>query len=159
MQKITPFLWFNNQAEEATNFYVSVFKNSKLISVNRYSEGGPMPKGTVMTAVFSIEDQQFIALNGGPHYTITPAISFVVNCETQEEIDHYWEKLSTGGKEIQCGWLTDSFGVSWQIVPVTIGKLMSSGTSEQSQRVMNAMMKMIKIDMNELQRAFDGEQV
>jgi predicted 3-demethylubiquinone-9 3-methyltransferase (glyoxalase superfamily) len=155
MQKITPFLWFNDQAEAAMNFYTAVFKNSKVIGVNHYGEGAPLPKGTVMTASFTIEDQQFVALNGGPYYTITPAISFVVNCNSQEEIDYYWEKLSESGKEIQCGWLTDKFGVSWQIVPAQIGKLMSSGSPERSQRVMNALMKMIKIDLNELQRAYD----
>ena len=124
MQKITSFLWFNDQAEEAMNFYVSIFKNSKVISVSRYGDTGPGPKGSVMTASFDLEGQRFTALNAGPRFTFTPAISFVVSCETQKEIDGYWEKLSAGGgKPGQCGWLEDRFGLSWQIVPAILGKL------------------------------------
>ena len=125
MQKITPFLWFDNNAEEAMNFYVSVFKNSKITSIVRYGEAGPGPKGTVMTGIFQIEGQEFYALNGGPNYSFTPAISLFVNCETQQEIDELWEKLSEGGKKDRCGWLTDKFGLSWQIVPSVLGKLLT----------------------------------
>ena len=124
MQKITPFLWFDTQAEEAMNFYVSVFKNSKVIGLSRYGEAGPGPKGSVMTAAFELEGQKFTALNGGPHYKITPAISFVVPCETQDDVDYYWDKLSTGGSIQQCGWLQDKYGVSWQIVPTILMELM-----------------------------------
>ena len=124
MQKITPFLWFNDKAEEAVNFYVSIFKNSKAVSVTRYGDAGPGPKGTVMVAVFEIEGQQFLALNGGPQFTFTPAVSFVVNCETQREVDDLWEKLSAGGKKQACGWLQDKYGLSWQIVPTILGTMM-----------------------------------
>ena len=120
MQKITPFLWFNNNAEDAVNFYTSIFKNSKVGTVTRYGDAGPGPKGSVMTASFQIEGQEFVALNGGPVYQFTPAISFVVNCETQAEVDYYWDKLSAGGREVQCGWVTDKFGVSWQVVPAIL---------------------------------------
>jgi predicted 3-demethylubiquinone-9 3-methyltransferase (glyoxalase superfamily) len=156
VQKITPFLWFNNNAEEAVNFYTSVFKNAKVGKIARYGEAGPGPKGSVMTAQFELEGQQFMALNGGPVYKITPAISFVVNCETQEEVDHYWSKLTEGGKEIQCGWLTDKFGVSWQIVPTILGQLLSDKDPEKSKRVMQAMLKMIKLDIDQLKRASEG---
>src|SRR4051812_32114388 len=124
-QKITPFIWFNNEAEDAVNFYTSIFKNAKVISMSRYGEGGPGPKGSVMTALFELEGQRFIALNGGPQFKLTEAISFVVNCEDQEEIDWFWEKLSEGGQKVQCGWLKDKFGLSWQVVPVMLGQLMS----------------------------------
>src|SRR5438105_5838982 len=117
MQKITPFLWFDNNAEEAANFYTSIFKNSKILSISRYGEAGPGPKGSVMSATFELEGQKFMALNGGPQFTFSPAISFFVNCETQPEVDELWEKLSAGGKKNRCGWLQDKFGVSWQIVP------------------------------------------
>jgi predicted 3-demethylubiquinone-9 3-methyltransferase (glyoxalase superfamily) len=132
MQRITPFLWFDGKAEQAAQFYVSIFRNSKIGTVNRYGEGGPGPKGTVMIAMFQIDGQDFIALNGGPQFQFTPAISFVVNCETQEEIDHFWEKLSEGGTIQQCGWLQDKFGVSWQIVPTALGKLMSDPDAEKN---------------------------
>src|SRR5260370_26101136 len=126
MQRITPFLWFDDKAEEAANFYVSIFKNSKVGGVTRYGEGGPRPKGTVMTVQFQLEGQEFVALNGGPHFTFSPAISFVVNCETQDEIDAFWQKLSEGGETQRCGWLKDKYGVSWQVVPAGIGKLVQA---------------------------------
>jgi predicted 3-demethylubiquinone-9 3-methyltransferase (glyoxalase superfamily) len=155
MQGITPFLWFDGTAEEAAQFYVSIFKNSKIGTVNRYGEHGPGPKGSVMIATFQINGQNFIALNGGPQFKFTPAISFVVNCETQEEVDHFWEKLSQGGKIQQCGWLQDKFGVSWQIVPTSLPKLMSDPDPQKTSRVMGALMKMHKIDMHELQAAYE----
>lgn len=155
MQKITPFLWFDGKAEEAANFYVSIFKNSKLGQITRYGDHGPGPKGSVMIATFQIDGQEFIALNGGPQYTFSRAISFVVNCETQEEVDELWEKLSAGGAKIQCGWLTDKFGVSWQIVPTVLAKLMSDSDREKTSRVMSALMQMTKIDIRRLQQAFD----
>ena len=156
-QKITPFLWFNDNAEEAMNFYTSIFKNSKIGSVARYGEGGPGPKGSVMTATFQIEGQEFIALNGGPHFKFTEAISFVVDCKTQEEVDEFWEKLSAGGEKSRCGWLKDKFGLSWQIVPDTLGKLMQDKDPEKSKRVMQAMMKMDKRIIADLQKAYDGK--
>jgi len=156
MQKITPFLWFDGKAEEAANFYVSIFKNSKLGKISRYGDAGPGPKGTVMVATFQIEGQEFIALNGGPQFKFTPAISFVVNCETQKEIDDLWEKLSEGGRKDRCGWLVDKFGVSWQVVPTAMAKLMSDPDREKTSRVMQAMMQMDKIDLQRLQQAFDG---
>jgi predicted 3-demethylubiquinone-9 3-methyltransferase (glyoxalase superfamily) len=155
MQKITPFLWFDNQAEEAMNFYVSIFKNSKVLTVNRYGDSGPGPKGTVMTASFLLDGQEFVALNGGPVYKFTPAISFVVNCETQQEVDELWEKLSAGGREDRCAWLHDKFGVSWQIVPRILIQLLSDPDPAKAGRVMQAMMKMKKIDIATLQRARD----
>src|ERR1700674_1394447 len=147
MQKITPFLWFDDKAEEAANFYVSIFKNSKMGSVSRYGEGGPGPKGTVMVATFQLDGQEFIALNGGPQFKFTEAISFVVNCETQEEVDGFWEKLSEGGEKSRCGWLKDKYGLSWQIVPTVLGELMQDKDPEKSKRVMEAMLQMDKIDM------------
>jgi predicted 3-demethylubiquinone-9 3-methyltransferase (glyoxalase superfamily) len=155
MQKITPFLWFDNNAEEAMNFYVSVFKNAKITSLTRFGDAGPGPKGTVMTGIFQIEGQEFYALNGGPNYSFTPAISLFVNCESQQEIDELWEKLSEGGKKDRCGWLTDKFGLSWQIVPSALGKLLHGSDSEKSNRVMKAMLKMNKLDIRQLQQAFD----
>ncbi len=157
MQKITPFLWFDGKAEEAMNFYTSIFKNSKIGGVVRYGEAGPGPKGTVMTATFEIEGQAFIALNGGPHFSFTPAISFVVNCQTQEEIDDYWEKLSEGGEKIECGWLKDKFGVSWQIVPNVLGQLLRDKDPNRSQRVMKALMKMKKLDIKVLEQAYERQ--
>ena len=154
-QKITPFLWFDNQAEEAMNFYVSIFKNSKVISVGRYGEAGPGPKGTVMTASFELEGQEFMALNGGPEYKFTEAISFFVNCETQEEVDKLWEKLSEGGEKGPCGWLKDKYGVSWQIVPTVLGEMLSDPDPEKSKRVMQAMLQMKKIDINALRQAYE----
>jgi predicted 3-demethylubiquinone-9 3-methyltransferase (glyoxalase superfamily) len=157
VQKITPFLWFDGKAEEAANFYVSIFKNSKMGTVNRYGDHGPGAKGTVMIATFQVDGQEFIALNGGPQFQFSPAISFMVNCETQEELDHFWEKLSEGGKTLQCGWLQDKFGLSWQIVPTALGKLMSDPDHEKTERVMKALMQMIKIDIHRLQEAFAGK--
>lgn len=153
MQKITPFLWFDDKAEDAMNFYVSIFENSKIGRIVRYGEAGPGPKGTVMTASFVLEGQGFVALNGGPHYTFSPAISFVVNCETQEEVDHFWDKLSEGGQPLQCGWVTDRYGVSWQIVPTALVELLSDADTAKSQRVMKAMLQMNKIDIETLRRA------
>jgi predicted 3-demethylubiquinone-9 3-methyltransferase (glyoxalase superfamily) len=155
MQIITPFLWFNDKAEEAMNFYVSVFKNSKVIGVSRYGDAGPGPKGSVMSGTFQLEGQEFMALNGGPLYTFSPAISFFVNCTTQKEVDELWEKLSAGGEKGQCGWLKDKHGVSWQIIPTVLGKLMNDSDPAKSQRVMEAMLKMNKIIIKELQKAFD----
>jgi predicted 3-demethylubiquinone-9 3-methyltransferase (glyoxalase superfamily) len=157
MQKIVPFLWFDGKAEEAANFYVSIFKNSKMGAVTRYGEAGPGPKGSVMIASFQIEGQEFTALNGGPQYAFTPAISFYVSCETQAEVDEFWEKLSAGGKEIQCGWLTDKYCVSWQIIPRTLMELMQDKDPVKSQRVFKAIMQMTKIDIEGLKRAYRGE--
>jgi len=158
MQKITPFLWFDNNAEEAMNFYISIFKNSKIGQVRRYGEAGPGPKGSVMTATFQIEGQDFMALNGGPAFKFSPAISFFVNCETQEEVDQLWEKLFAGGETMQCGWLKDKFGVTWQIIPKALGELMGDKDPQKSQRVMQAMMKMVKIDVAALKRAYEGKE-
>ncbi len=155
MPKITPFLWFNDNAEEAMNFYVSIFKDSKTVSVSRYGEAGPGPKGSVMTASFQLAGQNFVALNGGPKYKFTPAISFVVNCESQQEVDHFWEKLSAGGREDQCGWLTDKFGLSWQIVPTVLMNLLQDKDAARAKRVMSAMLQMKKIDIAALKRAAD----
>jgi len=156
-QKITPFLWFNDNAEEAINFYTSIFKNSKIGSVARYGEAGPGPKGSIMTATFQIEGQEFIALNGGPHFKFTEAISFVVDCETQEEVDEFWEKLSAGGEKSRCSWLKDKFGLSWQIVPNILSKLMQDKDPEKSKRVMQAMLKMDKIIIADLRKAYEGK--
>jgi predicted 3-demethylubiquinone-9 3-methyltransferase (glyoxalase superfamily) len=158
MQKIHPFLWFNDNAEDAANFYIGIFKNSKITEILRYGDAGPGPKGSVMTVAFQLDGQEFVALNGGPSYTITPAISFVVNCETQEEIDHHWEKLSAGGKEVQCGWLEDKFGVSWQIVPPMLIELLGDPDAAKAQRVMQAMLKMIKLDIQAIKRAAAGDE-
>jgi predicted 3-demethylubiquinone-9 3-methyltransferase (glyoxalase superfamily) len=155
MQKITPFLWFDGKAEEAMNFYVSIFKNSKIGRVTPYGEAGPGPKGTVMSATFQLDGQDFFALNGGPQFTFTPAISFFVNCETQQEVDDLWEKLSEGGRKDRCGWLTDKFGLSWQIVPSVLGQMLSDKDPEKSQRVMKAMFQMTKLDINGLKQAYD----
>jgi predicted 3-demethylubiquinone-9 3-methyltransferase (glyoxalase superfamily) len=157
MQKITPFLWFDKEAEEAMHFYVSIFKNSKVKGVTHYGEAGPGPAGTVMTASFELNGQEFVALNGGPNFKFTEAISFVVNCETQAEIEEFWEKLSAGGKTVQCGWLKDKYGLSWQIVPTALPRMLTDKDPEKSKRVFNAMMKMVKIDIAALQRAYDAE--
>jgi len=157
MQKITPFLWFDGNAEEAANFYTSIFKNSKILNVARYGEAGPGTRGSAMTVTFELEGQQFIALNGGPHYTFSPAISFFVNCETQAEVDELWEKLTAGGKAVQCGWLQDKFGVSWQIIPKALMELMGDKDPVKSQRVFKAMLQMTKIDIEGLKRAYRGE--
>src|SRR5882724_9494475 len=150
MQKITPFLWFDGKAEEAANFYVSVFKNSRIGKVTRYPQGTPGTPGTVMTVTFEINGQQFMALNGGPQFKFTEAISFVVNCETQQEVDDYWKKLSAGGEESRCGWLKDKFGLSWQVVPTVLNEMLQDKDAEKSQRVMKAMLQMEKIDIGEL---------
>ena len=155
MQKITPFLWFNDNAEEAMNFYVSIFKNSKIGRVTRYGDAGPGPKGTVMSATFQLDGQEFFALNGGPQFTFTEAISFFVNCETQEEVDELWEKLSEGGRKNSCGWLKDKFGLSWQIIPTVLGQMLGDKDPAKSQRVMQAMLQMTKIDINGLKRAYE----
>jgi predicted 3-demethylubiquinone-9 3-methyltransferase (glyoxalase superfamily) len=157
MQKITPFLWFHGNAEEAANYYVSTFKNSKILNLARFGDAGPGPKGSVMLVTFELEGQQFTALNGGPQYTISPAISFLVSCETQSEVDELWEKLTAGGKEVQCGWLTDKFGVSWQIIPRAFMEMMQDKDPVKSQRVFKAMMQMTKMDIEALRRAYRGE--
>jgi predicted 3-demethylubiquinone-9 3-methyltransferase (glyoxalase superfamily) len=157
MQKITPFLWYDDKAEEAANFYISIFKNSKVLSVLRYGEVGPGPKGSVMTVDFQLEGQEFVALNGGPHFKFTEAISFVVNCETQEEVDYFWEKLTAdGGQESMCGWLRDRYGLSWQVVPTILVELFKDKDAEKSQRVMKAMLQMKKIDIETLKQAYEG---
>jgi len=155
MQKITPFLWFDDKAEEAMHFYVSIFNNSKARGVTRYGEAGPGPKGTVMTASFMLDGQEFVALNGGPSFTFSPAISFVINCETQDEVDRYWEKLSEGGKTLQCGWLQDKYGISWQVVPTVLIELLNDADPVKSNRVMQAMLQMVKIDIEGIRRAYE----
>jgi predicted 3-demethylubiquinone-9 3-methyltransferase (glyoxalase superfamily) len=160
MQKIIPHLWFDNSAEEAAKFYTSIFKNSKIIDVALYGEAGAKvsgrPKGTVMTVTFELEGQRFMALNGGPVFKFSPAISFLVNCETQEEVDELWEKLSEGGEKEQCGWLKDKFGVSWQIVPNALGEMLQDKDAKKSERVMEAMLQMKKIDTEGLKKAYAG---
>jgi predicted 3-demethylubiquinone-9 3-methyltransferase (glyoxalase superfamily) len=155
MQKITPFLWFNDNLEEAMNLYVSLFKNSKIVSVNRSGESGPGPKGSVMSATFELDGQQFLALNGGPHFTFTPAISMFVNCETQDEIDGLWEKLSAGGEKSRCGWLKDKFGLSWQIVPAGLGDMLQDKNPQKAKNTMQAMLQMGKLDIEKLRQAHD----
>ena len=155
MQRITPFLWFNDNAEEAVNFYVSVFKNSRVLNVMRYGDAGPGPKGSVMAATFQLEGQEFQALNGGPQYKFTPAISLFVNCETQQEVDELWGKLSASKADEQCGWLKDKYGLSWQIIPTTLGKLMGDKDPKKAGAVVQAMLKMKKIDIKGLQQAYD----
>lgn len=156
MQKITPFLWFNDKAEEAMHFYLAIFKNSKPGILRRFGEAGPGKPGEVMTVSFEIEGQQFMALNGGPHFQFTPAISFFVACETQKEVDHYWEKLSAdGGETNRCGWLKDKYGISWQIVPSVLGKLLGDKDAAKANRVMQTMMQMTKLDIAKLQQAYD----
>jgi predicted 3-demethylubiquinone-9 3-methyltransferase (glyoxalase superfamily) len=155
MQKITPFLWFNDQAEEAMNFYTSIFKNAKVGTVSRFGEGGNGQPGKVMTASFELEGLEFVALNGGPEYSFTPAISFFVHCETQAEVDEFWEKLSAGGEKGPCGWLKDKFGMSWQIVPDILMELMGDPDPEKASRVTQAMLQMSKIDIAGLKRAYE----
>jgi predicted 3-demethylubiquinone-9 3-methyltransferase (glyoxalase superfamily) len=155
MQKITPFLWFDHEAEEAMNFYVSIFKNSKVLTVSRYGEAGPGPAGSVMTATFQLEGQEFMALNGGPDHKFSEAISFFVDCKTQEEVDDLWAKLSEGGEEGPCGWLKDKYGLSWQIIPAALGKLLNDPDPAKAQRVMKAMLQMKKIEIQALQQAYD----
>ena len=154
MPKITPFLWFDHQAEEAMNFYVSIFKNSKAGTITRYGDAGPGPKGTVMSVTFELDGQQFMALNGGPVFHFTEAISLFVNCESQQEVDELWEKLSAGGQNSRCGWLKDKFGLSWQIIPSILSKLLYDKDPEKSARVRNAMLQMTKIDIEGLKRAY-----
>lgn len=162
VQRITPFLWFDHQAEEAANFYVSIFDNSRVLTVTRYGEAGAKAsgrrEGTVMTVAFQLDGQQFVAMNGGPHFKFSEAVSFVVNCASQEEVDHYWRKLSAGGdpKAQQCGWLKDKYGVSWQVVPAVLAELLSDPDPEKSQRVMKAILQMKKIDIAGLKRAHEG---
>ena len=153
MQKITPFLWFNDNAEKAVKFYISVFKKGKITGITRYTEGAPAPAGTVMTVEFQLFGQEFIALNGGPVFKFTEAISFVVHCKTQREVDHYWRKLSAGGETSQCGWLKDKFGLSWQVVPTVLIDLLSSKDRAKATRVMQAMLQMTKIDIKRLKQA------
>jgi predicted 3-demethylubiquinone-9 3-methyltransferase (glyoxalase superfamily) len=155
MQKITPFLWFDGNAEEAMNFYLSSFKNSKLLSVTRNGESEPGPQGTVMMATFQLNGQEFMALNGGPLFKFTEAVSFFVNCETQQEVDELWEKLSEGGEKGRCGWLKDKFGLSWQIIPSALGELMNDKDAGKAKRVMEAMLQMDKIDINTLKKAYE----
>jgi predicted 3-demethylubiquinone-9 3-methyltransferase (glyoxalase superfamily) len=154
MQKITTFLWFDGNAEEAANFYTSIFKNSRITNIARFTEAGPMPEGTVMTVNFEIEGKEFVALNGGPEYKFTPAISLMVSCETQQEVDHYWSRLlEGGGQEVQCGWLTDRFGLSWQITPTVLMDLIQDPDRDKAKRVMDAMFQMKKLDIAGLERA------
>lgn len=162
MQRITPFLWFNDNAEAAVKFYTAIFKKSKVGKVARYNEAGEgvsgRPAGSVMTIEFELDGQPFVALNGGPHFKFNEAVSFVVNCRTQKEVDYYWKRLTAGGgREVQCGWLTDKFGVSWQVVPTVLNELMASQDAASSQRVMAAMLKMVKLDIAELKRAHAGK--
>jgi predicted 3-demethylubiquinone-9 3-methyltransferase (glyoxalase superfamily) len=156
MQRIVACLWFDGQAEEAVSFYTSVFKNARAGEVTRYGDAGPGQKGTVMTAVFEIEGQEFMALNGGPEFRFSPAISFIVHCQTQEEVDEYWARLLEGGSPQQCGWLTDRFGVSWQIVPAILPEMLADEDAGRTERVMQAMLKMVKLDIRALRRAYEG---
>jgi len=156
MQKITPFLWFDGNAEEAVHFYASIFKDSKIGTVMRYGDAGPGPKGSVMTVAFELNGQEFIGLNGGPTYKFTPAVSFMVHCETQEEVDDYWDKLSEGGAPNVCGWLQDKYGLSWQIVPTALLRMLEDKDPAKSNGVMQAMMKMTKLDISVLQAAYDA---
>jgi predicted 3-demethylubiquinone-9 3-methyltransferase (glyoxalase superfamily) len=155
MQKITTFITFDNQAEEAVNFYVSIFRNSEIVNVSRYGEGGPGPAGSVMSAAFLLEGQEFMALNGGPHFTFTDGISLFVSCETQDEVDELWEKLSAGGEKGPCGWLKDKFGVSWQIIPTALGQMLGDPDPHKAQNVMQAMLQMTKIDIAALKQAYE----
>jgi predicted 3-demethylubiquinone-9 3-methyltransferase (glyoxalase superfamily) len=155
MQRITPFMWFNDKAEEAANFYVSLFKNSKIVSIGRNGEAGPGPTGTVLSVTFQLEGQEFMAINGGPVFTFSPAISFFVNCTTQKDVDELWKNLSDGGEKQNCGWLKDKYGVSWQIIPTILGTLLSDSDSVKSQKVFKAMLQMNKIDIKTLKQAYE----
>ena len=161
MQKLTPFLWFNDKAEEAATFYTAIFKNSKIVNIARYGDAGAQvsgrPKGTVMTVAFQLEGQEFVALNGGPQFKFTEAVSFVVNCQTQEEVDEYWKKLSAGGQEVQCGWLKDKYGLSWQIVPTILSEMLNDPDPKKAERVMKAMLQMKKIDIKGLKQAYEQQ--
>jgi len=154
MSKVTPFLWFDDQAEEAANFYVSLFKNSEIHNVNRYGEAGPGPAGTAMVVSFQLDGQEFNALNGGPTFKFTEAVSFVIDCKSQDEVDHFWDKLSEGGETSQCGWLKDKFGLSWQVVPSALVEMLGDKDPAKSNRVMQAMLQMTKIDIAKLQEAY-----
>jgi predicted 3-demethylubiquinone-9 3-methyltransferase (glyoxalase superfamily) len=156
MKKIIPFLWFDDKAEEAANFYVSIFKNSKIGTVTRYGDSGPGPKGKVMSVIFQLNGEEFYALNGGPVFKFSEAISFFVNCETQQEVDDLWERLSEGGSQSQCGWLKDKYGLSWQVIPTALGKMLQDKDPEKSKRVMQAMLKMTKIEIETLKKAYEG---
>jgi predicted 3-demethylubiquinone-9 3-methyltransferase (glyoxalase superfamily) len=161
MQKIAPFLWFDDRAEEAATFYTSIFRNSKIVNIARYGDAGAevsgRPKGTVMTVEFQLEGQEFVALNGGPQFKFTEAISFVVNCQTQEEVDEYWKKLSDGGREVQCGWLKDKYGLSWQIVPTILNEMLNDPDPKKAERVMKTMLQMKKIDIKALKQAYEQQ--
>ena len=157
MQKITPCLWFDRQAEVAARFYVSVFKNSEMDAITRYGEGAPLPKGTVLTVRFRLDGQEFLALNGGPMFQFTEAVSLIVNCETQEEVDRMWEKLSEGGDKVQCGWLKDKYGLSWQVVPTVIAKMLTDPDPARVNRVMQAVLQMKKLDIKKLEEAYRGQ--
>lgn len=156
MQKITPYLWFDDQAEEAAHFYTSIFKDSEITGISYYGENAQKPEGTVMTISFRIEGQEFVALNGGPEFNFSPAISFFVNCEDQEEVDRLWDNLLDGGAAEQCGWLKDKYGVSWQIIPSGLIEMLNSSDAEKSQRAMRAMLQMVKIDLAKIKQAYDG---
>jgi predicted 3-demethylubiquinone-9 3-methyltransferase (glyoxalase superfamily) len=156
MQKITPCLWFDGKAEEAMRFYMSIFPDSEIVNVMHYGDSGPGPKGGVLAATFRLRGQEFMALNGGPHFQFTPAVSFFVACETQDEIDFLWEQLLAGGQPQQCGWLTDRYGVSWQIVPAALGRMLQDPDAEKANRAMTAMLGMIKLDIAALERAYAG---
>ena len=158
MKSINPFLWFDSQAEEAASFYISLFPNSKILGVTRYGEAGPGEAGSVMTVNFELNGREFVALNGGPEFTFTEAVSFLVNCETQEEVDELWEKLSEGGEKEPCGWLKDKYGLSWQVVPTVLDELIGDPDPEKSQRVMNAMLQMSKIEIEPLREAYEGKE-
>jgi two-component system sensor histidine kinase QseC len=155
-KKITPFLWFDGKAEEAAKFYVSIFQNAKITDTLYYGDAGPGPKGAVLTVTFEIDGQEFVGLNGGPHYSFTPAVSFLIQCDSQDEIDYYWDKLLAGGKPMQCGWLSDKYGLSWQVAPRMLLAFHHDKDKAKAQRVMQAMMKMVKLDIATLQRAADA---
>jgi predicted 3-demethylubiquinone-9 3-methyltransferase (glyoxalase superfamily) len=156
MHKILPFLWFDGRAEEAAEFYVGTFDDCRITDVMRWGEGGPAPAGSVLTVSFEVHGQPFVALNGGPHYQFTPAVSFLVNCQTQDEIDRIWARLLDGGQAQQCGWITDRFGLTWQIVPAGLQQMLASKDSARAQRTMQAMLQMVKLDLPTLERAFQG---
>jgi predicted 3-demethylubiquinone-9 3-methyltransferase (glyoxalase superfamily) len=157
MKKITPWLWFDTQAEEAATFYTSVFKNSKILSVDRYGDAGPGEAGSVMTVAFELDGQEFVGLNGGPHFTFNEAVSFLVSCDSQDEVDEYWSRLTEGGEESQCGWLKDKYGVSWQIIPTALPELLGDPDPARAQRAMQAMLTMGKIDVEALRQAADAQ--
>jgi len=156
MPRITPFLWFDGQALEAANHYVSIFANSRIVSISRYGEAGPGPKGSVMTVTFELDGQEFIALNGGPKFKFTEAVSFSVDCKTQEEVDRFWDKLSEGGEQEPCGWLKDKYGLSWQVIPTVLGEMLNDPDPKKSKRVIEAMLKMKKIEIAELKKAYEA---